>query len=141
MAATLGKAALLELDRVVTLAGASRPSRPENGPNGCKKLLRRLQTEYAETWGLQSMCKVAHMGRTHLSQLVKERTGDSPLTHLNRLRVAKARELLRHTERSVTEIAFGCGFHSSQYLARKFRQFTGKTPREYRFACLSRQRN
>ena len=81
------------------------------------------------------MSQITGLGRTRLSQLIKERTGDSPIIHLNRLRIRKAQELLRHTGQSVTEIAFACGFQSSQYFARTFKQLTGgRTPRGYRLS-------
>ena len=78
------------------------------------------------------MSQTAGLGRTRLSQLIKERTGDSPIMYLNRLRIRKAQELLRETRQSITEIAFACGFQSSQYFARTFKHLTGKTPRDYR---------
>ncbi len=81
------------------------------------------------------MSQTAGLGRTRLSQLIKERTGDSPIIYLNRLRIRKAQELLRRTEQSVTEIAFACGFQSSQYFARTFKHLTGgRTPRGYRLS-------
>ena len=79
------------------------------------------------------MSQITGLGRTRLSQLIKERTGDSPIIYLNRLRIRKAQELLRETGQSITEIAFACGFQSSQYFARTFKHLTGgRTPRDYR---------
>lgn len=135
MATTLGKAVLLELDRMVAQAALTPPAGFERRPDPCKTLLRRLQSDYAETWNLKSMSQAMHLGRTRLGQLIKERTGDSPMVHLNRLRIGKAREFLRQTDRSITEIAFNCGFRSSQYFARAFKQLTGRTPGSYRAAC------
>jgi AraC family L-rhamnose operon regulatory protein RhaS len=55
-------------------------------------------------------------------------TGDTPITYLNRLRVRHADQLLKTTDHSITDIAFECGFQSSQYFATVYRQFTGKNP-------------
>jgi AraC family L-rhamnose operon regulatory protein RhaS len=76
----------------------------------------------------------AHVGlkRTQFSELIHHHTGDSPMLHLNRLRVAKARKLLASTRRSVTEIAYECGFTSSQYFADVFHTLTGKTASSFR---------
>jgi AraC-like DNA-binding protein len=132
MATTLGKAVLIELDLMVAQAASRRiPALPQR-PDPCENLLRRFQSDYAEPWNLKTMSQVARLGRTRLGHLIKERTGDSPITYLNRVRVAKAEEFLRHGDRSITDIAFACGFQSSQYFARTFRQLTDRTPREYR---------
>jgi AraC family L-rhamnose operon regulatory protein RhaS len=133
MAATLGKAVLLELDRIVAEASSKQIPSATQRHDPCEKLLRQLHSDYALPWTLKSMSELTGLGRTRLSQLIKERTGDSPIIHLNRLRIGKAQGLLRHTRQSITEIAFACGFQSSQYFARTFKQITGgRTPRDYR---------
>jgi len=135
MAVTLGKAVLLDLDRIVAEATSKQVTFAARRSDPCEKLLRRLHSDYASAWSLSAMSQITGLGRTRLSQLIKERTGDSPIIHLNRLRIRKAQELLRHTGQSVTEIAFACGFQSSQYFARTFKQLTGgRTPRGYRLS-------
>ena len=48
------------------------------------------------------------------------------------MRIEKAKELLWSGAGTVTEIAAGTGFNSSQYFCRVFQQYTGMTPMEYR---------
>ena len=135
MAVTLGKAVLLELNRLVIKASSERVSFAARRSDPCERLLHRLHSDYASAWSLDAMSRTAGLGRTRLSQLIKERTGDSPIIYLNRLRIRKAQELLRETRQSITEIAFACGFQSSQYFARTFKQLTGgRTPRGYRLS-------
>ncbi len=132
MATTLGKAVLLELEGIVVRASSGGSPSFGRRADPCERLLRRLRSDYAEKWNLTSMSQVMNLGRTRLGQLIKEKTGDSPIVHLNRLRIGKAQELLRRPDQSITEIAFSCGFQSSQYFARTFKQLTGRTPGEYR---------
>jgi AraC family L-rhamnose operon regulatory protein RhaS len=133
MAVTFGKAILLELNRIVTEASLEQVPSAARRLDPCEKLMRQLHSDYALSWSLKSMSEITGLGRTRLSQLIKERTGDSPILYLNRLRIGKAQELLRHTRQSITEIAFACGFQSSQYFARTFKQLSGgRTPRGYR---------
>ena len=42
------------------------------------------------------------------------------------------RELLEHSDMTVTEIAFAAGFNEPAYFSRMFRKFTGKSPRHFR---------
>jgi len=52
---------------------------------------------------------------------------------LNDCRLAAAvQQLQEQPERSVTEIALGCGFASSQYFATLFRRKYGVAPRAFR---------
>ncbi|EIQ00510.1 DNA-binding domain-containing protein, AraC-type [Opitutaceae bacterium TAV1] len=54
--------------------------------------------------------------------------------HLNELRVARACASLLGTEKPVGEIAFEAGFNNLSNFNRRFREITGRTPREYREA-------
>ena len=57
---------------------------------------------------------------------------ERPMAYMQRIRVFHAAQMLSGTGKSVTEIALDCGFSSSGYFARQFRQITGKTPTAYR---------
>ncbi|MCE0497178.1 MAG: AraC family transcriptional regulator [Methylacidiphilales bacterium] len=131
MAATLGRAVLLELDRIREGIGKGRKSSLRQ-TDRCGVLLRQINTDYASPWTLSRMSQITGLRRTRLGQAFKEQTGDSPITYMNRLRVLKAQESLRHTDLPITDIAFSVGFQSSQYFARTFRHFTGATPQNYR---------
>ena len=98
------------------------------GARRCRSVLRllaELRGNCAEPWTLDQMAARLQLRRTRFSALFRHYTGDAPLHYLLRLRVERARHLLRTTDRSVTEIAMACGFASSQHLAKIFHQFTG----------------
>jgi transcriptional regulator GlxA family with amidase domain len=78
------------------------------------------------------MAKTSGYQRTHLANQIKQLTGDSPTQHLKRLRVERARSLLRTTNHTITEITHQCGFATSQHFARIFRQFTLTSASDYR---------
>ena len=42
----------------------------------------------------------------------------------------RAVDLLKNTDLSVKEVAYLCGYHSSQYFSRVFRQYAGVLPQE-----------
>ena len=84
-----------------------------------------LAARHAEPWTMESMSRACGLGRTQFGLLMKKYTGDTPVTHLNRIRIREAQKLLRDTGKPVTEIAFEVGFNSSQYFATVFKEFTG----------------
>ncbi|MBE7463035.1 MAG: AraC family transcriptional regulator [Planctomycetes bacterium] len=92
-----------------------------------------LPKHLEHAWNLDEMAAQCGLARTRFTYYCRELTNTSPLEHLNRLRVQAAAELLRSDpRRSVTEIAFACGFQSSQYFATLFRRLKGCSPRAFR---------
>lgn len=55
-----------------------------------------------------------------LHRQLKQQTGLTPQRYLNRVRLMKARHLLRHSDESVTDIAYRCGFGDSNHFSTLF---------------------
>jgi len=111
------------------LTGAANRSEAESE---VALFLSELENRCDEPWTLESMAAGAGLKRSRFGSLCRKLTGESPAVYLNRLRIRRSRRLLRNTELSVTEIAFDCGFSSSQYFAKMFRRFQGHEPTHYR---------
>jgi AraC-like DNA-binding protein len=96
------------------------------------RLLGYMEKNYANPLGVKDLMRVAHMSQTTLMRTFKQLMGRSPIEHLIRLRISKARQLLRHTDQSLADIAVQVGFRDSNYLSRQFHKVTGVSPREFR---------
>lgn len=95
--------------------------------------LESLTHRLDEPWTLDSMAGACGLGRTHFSSYCKKLFNVPPAEYLTTIRVeAAARMLLEFPESSVTEIAFRCGFQSSQYFAKVFGDLKGATPSAFR---------
>jgi AraC-like DNA-binding protein len=68
--------------------------------------------------------------------MFKERTGLAPGQYLQKIRITSAMYLLRNTEMPVKNIAFECGFKTSEYFCTVFLDATGMSPGKYREANL-----
>ena len=79
--------------------------------------------------GLSAQCG---MQRNHFITAFKRRFGETPYARIVRLRLAKAKVLLRGTDDTVRHIYALCGFPSSTAFANAFRKDTGRTPGEFR---------
>ncbi len=95
--------------------------------------LESLCDRLDEPWTLDSMAEYCGLGRTHFSTYCRKLVNVTPVDYLTRCRLEEAsRMLAAHPDMSVTEIAFRCGFQSSQYFARTFRGRYGHSPRQHR---------
>ena len=86
------------------------------------------QSTHATT--LEQLAAVAGLSVSSFKRVFKEVAGIPPHTYILRKRIDHAQNLLRTGAGTVTEIAFECGFPSSQYFATAFKRITGMTPND-----------
>lgn len=103
------------------------------GPAGMvERALRVLATRAGGEIQLAELARQCGASPTHLSRLVKRRTGRTLREHQRRLRIEAACELLREEDARVTEVALEVGYQSLSHFAKAFREETGKSPSEWR---------
>jgi AraC-like DNA-binding protein len=94
-----------------------------------------IQENYAKP-GLSTEDIANHLGVTpRYVQIALASEGLTPTEYLKVCRLQAARRLLSSTAfagRSITEIAFECGFTSSAHFSTEFRKCFGKSPRSFR---------
>jgi AraC family L-rhamnose operon regulatory protein RhaS len=84
-------------------------------------------------WTVEDMASSCGLGVTQFVYHVKRLTNLPPIHYLNHCRLDLAATLLRASPgKTVTDIAFACGFSSGQYFATLFSQRFGLSPREFR---------
>ena len=76
--------------------------------------------------------------RSRCCALFKKYVGQAPNAYLTRYRITKSCEMLRETNRTISEVAAACGFQSASYFSYVFRKETGLTPQSYRKEALCR---
>lgn len=69
---------------------------------------------------------------THLDRACSETRGQRALDLLNELRLERAAELLRHTDRPTARLALDLGYASQAHFTRAFVAATGRTPEAFR---------
>lgn len=70
--------------------------------------------------------------RSYLSTLFKKETGESLNDCLIRIRMEKAKELLRAGKLNVSEISFSVGYGDLFAFSKRFKKVTGMTPKAFR---------
>lgn len=95
--------------------------------------LQDLPRRLDEPWTLETMADNCGLGRSRFAACCRQIINVSPVEYLTRCRVDAATALLaKEPDKTIADIAFACGFQSSQYFATVFRQRLGCSPREWR---------
>ena len=73
-----------------------------------------------------------NLSQRQLNRKVKSVIGIDTASYIREVRISVAKEMLINTDDPVTEIAEKCGFDSSSYFSKIFKQMTQCTPTEFR---------
>ncbi len=107
-----------------------------------RRLLRArdaMDRGYAQPLNVDALARVAFMAPTHFIREFKRVFAETPYRYLQRRRVERAMFLLRHSDRTVTDICANVGFTSLGTFSRTFTAIVGAAPTAYREAAVSRQ--
>jgi AraC-like DNA-binding protein len=91
-----------------------------------------MDRAFAQPLDVPTLARLAHYSPAHFSRQFRAVFGETPHRYLQRRRVERAMELLRETDRPVTEICFDIGFNSLGTFSRTFGEVVGKSPSDYR---------
>jgi AraC-like DNA-binding protein len=132
----LANAACAQMLGLAWREGAERLGPPgADGARGIIRLapvFREVHTRYADPLTLRGLADVVHLSPSYFSGFFKEVTGVSPLRYVANYRLARARELLLSSDKSVGEVAAATGFRDPFYLSRVMKHAEGVSPREFR---------
>lgn len=84
--------------------------------------------------GVGDMASAAAISRSGLQRKLKQAMGITPQDLLREARIKRACQLLRNSNKTVSEVAYACGFSDPKYFSRCFKQSTGQSPTEYKNA-------
>lgn len=99
-----------------------------------KHIMTRAMHELAESDepSLERIASRIGISEAHFCRMFKEYTGFRPFEYMNLLKLQKAKELLKNTEMSISEISQSVGYESHSYFSMLFKRYMGVTPTEYR---------
>ncbi|MCX7707790.1 MAG: ATP-binding protein, partial [Anaerolineae bacterium] len=97
-----------------------------------RQAMAYIQENYAEPLSREQIAAHVGLSDDYLTSCFRKELGLTPMAYLNRYRIQQARQLLKNTHKSITEIALDVGFSSSSYFSRIFRRETGMSPEAYR---------
>jgi AraC family carnitine catabolism transcriptional activator len=96
------------------------------------KIIELMEQNIEEPLSASQLADLNGLPLRQLERLFKKHCHDTPTRFYLRLRLERARQLLKHTRMSVVEVAVACGFHSPEYFSRRYRAVFDCSPREDR---------
>ncbi|NIF20886.1 helix-turn-helix domain-containing protein [Candidatus Pantoea multigeneris] len=81
---------------------------------------------------LAHLAQEAALSEFHFARMFRHSVGMAPHQYVMQQRMNRARDLLSHTQLSLTDIALQCGFHSSSHFSNRFSQAFGIAPSLWR---------
>lgn len=88
----------------------------------------------------QELSRVFSYHKNSINRLLVRETGLSLKNYVIELRIRKASELLKYSNKSIGEIGEFCGYNSAVFFSRQFREKTGMTPMQFRNSYLQHQK-
>lgn len=123
-------------DSLLALTESAMSEAANRAGHSEKWLVRQVQAYLAEhvkeNVTLSELGEVLGVNYTFLSSVYSSKTGQTIIETLTALKISRAKELLINTDKKIYEISSELGYSEPKYFARRFRQITGVTPKEYR---------
>jgi len=96
--------------------------------NKVNAALEYIGQHYDQSLSTKQLADRLFLSEGYFCKIFREVTGRTVIDTINRLRMDKAEEMLRHTDTTVTETALRCGISDINYFARLFKKIKGYSP-------------
>ena len=101
------------------------------------KALAAIHNQPQQSWTLVTLAQQAGMGRSSFAAYFQKMVGMPAMRYLSQWRMREATTLLKHSQRSMLDIAEQCGYESEAAFRKAYKQVTGETPGAVRKAAQS----
>ena len=91
-----------------------------------------MEGHRSEMLRMNQMAELCHLSPSYFSKLFLRELGENFTDYVKRQKVSWAKEMLRRTDKSVSEISSELGFLDSSYFIKVFKAVEGITPLAYR---------
>ena len=119
-----------------------RPASAFRGGLGAARLRKIRELVHAkmeDDLSLDEMAQSVGLSTAHFARMFHKSTGETPHQFVLRLRVERAKAMLRASDAPVLDVALACGFKTPQHFAQVFRDACRVSPTEYRQDFLGYQ--
>jgi AraC family transcriptional activator of pobA len=91
-----------------------------------------LENNFLEFRSVKQIAEKLHLSSKHFSESIKQVSGKTAIQYLNEKKIEYAKSLLKHTNRSIKNIATDLNFENEAYFYTFFKRISGETPTQFR---------
>lgn len=100
-----------------------------------EQIVSYFEDHYSEKISLDSIAGNMYLSPFYISRIFKSETGDTPIHHLIKIRLEKAREILESDRSlSVQQVAAAVGYEDAYHFSKLFKKHYGLSPSQVRAA-------
>lgn len=96
-----------------------------------EEIFTYINNNYNEKITLNDLCFLFGTNKTTICKSFKEVYGETLISYINKLRIKKAKKLMREGELNLTQLSASVGFSSIHYFSKTFKAYENKSPTEY----------
>ncbi|UXV28426.1 AraC family transcriptional regulator [Mammaliicoccus sciuri] len=97
-----------------------------------KTLIKYIQDHYQSKITLNDLSENIHMSKSETVRLFSKYVHQTPFQYILNYRLEKSVSMLnKHTDKSITDISYACGFSTTSYFIQKFKERYGQTPKQF----------
>lgn len=91
-----------------------------------------ISQHLSDDLSLESIADAVNANPSYLSRIFSKECGETITEYITRVRIEKAKELLRLSDYFVYQVSEATGFHDPAYFSTTFKKYTGLSPKEFK---------
>lgn len=103
-------------------------------------IIRYFEKNISKRMTLDQICNKMNYSRSFLCRTFKQQTGESLISRFNKMKIERAKHLLKSTNMPIVRIAYELGFSDAKYFNTTFKKCTGVAPGSYRKEKLTAEK-
>lgn len=98
-----------------------------------EQIVNYFEDHYSEKISLDRIAENMYLSTFYVSKIFKSETGDTPIHHLIKIRLEKAKEILEQNNgMSIKEVAISVGYQDVYHFSKQFKKYYGVSPSKIR---------
>ena len=96
------------------------------------QVIKYINENYNHITDIEQIADHFFISKYHLCRIFNKNLGIPLITYLNTIKIREACAMMRHGHSNLTDVAMACGFNSSSYFCKVFKNEKGISPTEYK---------
>lgn len=122
---------IFELLYIVKYGSFTVPAQ-ESSDTRINEIIKYINENYYSIESIDDVASHFYISKYYLCRIFKKTLGISLISYLNMIRIRQAATMLRNTNERITAISTKCGFNSTSYFCKIFKDETGLSPKDYK---------